>query len=555
MNNIQRNRTDATSKSCSAPNSATGGDCNHHLPCAPYLTAHILSIQDVENLNYASDATVLFQRLTVMATELLLLCATLAATKSLPQERRWLATFLIAANPGLIIVDHIHFQYNGVLLGIFLLSIWTTASGAEVAGAALFAALLCSKHIFLYAAPAFFVYLLRYYCRGTNAVPRFITLGATVAGVAGIALGPFLAAGHARQLLSRMFPVSRGLLHAYWAPNFWALYAGADKASTTVLRLLGLGSLLPPAAERAVLTGGLVGEAPFSLMPNVTSGMAAMCTLVAMVPGLATCWRRPLPGRFARCVIYCTLCSFVFGYHVHEKAVLMVLVPLVLLAAGGKDGEAPREFAFLTAVGTYSLFPLLIRTEEYGIKVLLLVVYLLVAVPWLRDPGYWTHALADDDEAVAKKESKKAVKSTDASSSSSGSGGGPKRAQRSRRGRPPLVPAWEAAYLWGLVPLELYCAIGHRALLGGRLPFLPLMITSLYCAAGVVYCWSRMALRYCMELGWVLAAPAPHVDGKKYAPSADALVNNAHSVPRKTSASASAREPGATRPRRRAPRD
>ena len=109
--------------------------------------------QSVSNLDYASDATVVFQRLTVIASEALLLWAVWLAAEDLPPRRRLLAFFLVAAHPGLIIVDHIHFQYNGVLLGLFVLSIWCLARGAELTGAAIFTALLNAKHIFLYAAP------------------------------------------------------------------------------------------------------------------------------------------------------------------------------------------------------------------------------------------------------------------------------------------------------------------------------------------------------------------------------------------------------------------
>ena len=57
------------------------------------------------------------QRLSVIISDALLVSAIAFATRKRSHSQRRVIRWLVAANAGLLIVDHIHFQYNGLLIG------------------------------------------------------------------------------------------------------------------------------------------------------------------------------------------------------------------------------------------------------------------------------------------------------------------------------------------------------------------------------------------------------------------------------------------------------
>lgn len=121
------------------------------------------------------------------------------------------------------------------MYGILILSLVLARNKSTILlSGFLFAALLCFKHIYLYLAPAYFVYLLRAYCLGPKSIFHIkfgncVKLGTGIIAIFGAAFGPYVYWNQMPQLMSRLFPFGRGLTHAYWAPNVWAMYSFTDR--------------------------------------------------------------------------------------------------------------------------------------------------------------------------------------------------------------------------------------------------------------------------------------------------------------------------------------
>lgn len=163
--------------------------------------------------------------------------------------------------------------------------------------------------------------------------------------------------------------------------------------------------------------------------------------------------------------------------------------PCVILETCVGSKVAHMRASRLSAVAHYSLFPLFFQPREYPIKVLLLALYCLAIWACLQD-----HVTgASNGFMILERLEEAQTGGSQASTSPEKSKGGAKEAavasSRSEDGRKGLLSWLERWYLLGLVLVEVYASWLHAVLLGSRLPFLPLMLVSTYCAVGIGYAW------------------------------------------------------------------
>ncbi|KAL9655141.1 hypothetical protein ABK040_008917 [Willaertia magna] len=440
-------------------------------------------------VNHQSYSLLLFQRLTVIfISDVIYFIGCFLFIKQLNNGKisnisHYLQCCLLYLCPGLFIIDNIHFQYNGILFGILLFSFLFISKNNLLISGIMFAILLNFKHLFLYIAPAYFIFLLKDYClrEGNiiNFVKRFITLGFSVIFVFAASFGPIFVStlihkehsivDEVKQILSRLFPFERGLTHAYWAPNVWAIYNTLDKILTIVVKKFKLMNI---DGNVASLTGGLVGlnQGSHVILPSISPKITiTLCAIFSFGLCLIIYLRRESNDnntknklyRLLTCVVQSAFSFYMFGWHVHEKAILTVLIPMTVLAVLVNDKKKEekeenkisifekewfRVFSFTSIVGTYSLFPLLFQSRELLIKwsIMFLFICLLKYI--------WN--LQEENNQ--------------------------------------LFNITEKIYLYGLIGIEIYQTFIHSIIFtSNNLPFLPLMIISFYTSFGIIYGWIK----------------------------------------------------------------
>ena len=287
----------------------------------------------------------------------------------------YLMAVSLIAHPGLILIDHGHFQYNGVCIGLALMAMRYVLSGEEVLGSIMFCLSLNFKQMALYYSPVFFFVLLQS-CVATGSakgysagVLHLTKIGATVLITFGLLWSPFCLFPSQRedatclsslaQVLHRLFPFARGIFEDKVANLWYATSVVVDfrafaEQDTLVMCSLGLTLLL--------------------LIPTAVALLLAPC--LSRQPRPATS-----PVTFSLAMVVSALAFFLASFQVHEKSLLLATVPAVMLVT-----VEPLFVVWFQSLGLFTMYPLLQKdqlTWPYAAcsGVCLIAAVLLTALP------------------------------------------------------------------------------------------------------------------------------------------------------------------------------
>ncbi|CAG0918164.1 unnamed protein product [Notodromas monacha] len=268
-------------------------------------------------------AVKIFMRATVLATDLAVL---------FPATCAYFGSFslliLALAAPALILIDHGHFQFNGASLGLALLAFSSMKRDRMIPAAIWFSLALNFKQMELYHSLPVFFYMLAWSFHRGRGLFSVSKIGLFVALVFGLMLMPWIVLGTQSlvAVMRRLFPFNRGLYESKVA-NFWCTINVLYKVNTSEMR-----SVMVP--------------------------LCLVTTLAVALPSCVHLFVKPVFRNFKLTLFIVSLSFFLFSYHVHEKSILLAVLPSLMLL-----DDYPSVCVFFLFMSASSMFPLFVLDE------------------------------------------------------------------------------------------------------------------------------------------------------------------------------------------------
>lgn len=262
-----------------------------------------------------------------------------------------LYTALTLLYPGQILIDHGHFQYNCVFLGLVLWAIIAMSRGRQAIASLLFTLALSYKQMSLYYSLPFFWYITSLNLRVRplwKGIRNIILVGFVVMTTFILIFLPYLPnQENMIHVMRRIFPFYRGLFEDKVA-NFWFSLSIFYKYR----KLYSIDDLLK---------------------------FSTLSTLVVTLPAGLHLLLKPSMRNFKYALINSSMAFFLMSFQVHEKTILVPALPILLLFR-----EHPMVVNWFAIVSTFSLQPLLMKDGQLMPYVILMTTYTLVNLDFFR---------------------------------------------------------------------------------------------------------------------------------------------------------------------------
>ncbi|XP_027925056.1 probable dolichyl pyrophosphate Man9GlcNAc2 alpha-1,3-glucosyltransferase isoform X1 [Vigna unguiculata] len=263
------------------------------------------------------------------------------SSRSRKSELGW-HTAALLLSPCLILIDHGHFQFNCISLGFTIGAVAAILSGKDLVGSVLYCLALNHKQMSAYFAPAFFSHLLGKSLRRKHPIVEVLKLGLVVLGTFAAVWWPYLYSTQSvLEVLSRLAPFERGIFEDYVA-NFWC-------ASSVLIKW-----------KRLFTTDSL-------------KLISFTATVITCLPSMIQQIKSPSYRGFLYALLNSSFSFYLFSFQVHEKSILLPLLPATLLAV-----EEPFIFKWFTQFAMLSMFPLICRDNLVVAYLALLALFILI---------------------------------------------------------------------------------------------------------------------------------------------------------------------------------